>query len=182
MLKESQGELFDDLKEKDFSLKQFAKNMMPQRNLQVVQISMDMGIFLVILFLLVMIVAFAFGVETGKKSVAKRILDNYSAAAERNFVPVNDAAKAQPKTNTVNTKSAVKTSKPFTVQVGAFTGSSEAEKVSNGLKKMGVDAVIVPNGRLFTVNAGSYSTEKEAIYAQKLFSVRYKGCFVKKNI
>ncbi len=108
MARELQGELFEDLKDKDPQLKQFAKNIFPKRVPGSVQVSVDALILTAIFLVLGLIVAFALGFETGKKKT--------QAAYEitlRNFKKRENSNKPAPARRTDTRKQAV-TSVPYT--------------------------------------------------------------------
>lgn len=71
--------------------------------------------------------------------------------------------------------------KPYTMQLVTFKRQDLAEREVAELKKRGFYAFIIPSGDYYQVCAGQYVSKEDANRNLKLFSGRYKDCFIRRR-
>ncbi|MFH1790590.1 MAG: SPOR domain-containing protein, partial [Candidatus Omnitrophota bacterium] len=160
-------------------------------------------LFVAIVVVLGFIFSFAVGVETGKRRSSDVA---YAELAETVYVSPDkddlaelpgpavqdvsrgasrDASLPQipaPETTEKTAKPVdMDAQKPYTIQLISYREKSKAEAKANELKKAGKPAMIIRNNLYYQVCAGSYRDRKDAEKDIKLFSEKYKGCFLRRK-
>lgn len=156
-----------------------------------VTLTLERLVFIAIGLIMLMVVIYAFGVESGKRAVRTAGSETRISLVKAPQVPV----AAKPAINTTSASQAAKkiaalplttvavprtvANKPYTIFAASFSRQEYALLAVNKLKSAGFDAFLVPSGKLYRLCIGSY-TNSEA--AQKdLLKVRriYKDAFIK---
>ena len=168
---ERQRELFDEFEKEKGKFKQLAEKISHKRKDRYVHAPLENVVFLGIVILMCAVVAFALGVERGKRLVEP------VPEAENVSLPAEVAAP-QIELNPIEiTKSSSKGN--YAIQLISYKKRERAEAERDALLDKKIDAFITESGKWFQVSAGSYATVKEAETAQKEFGIQYKGCFIK---
>ena len=71
--------------------------------------------------------------------------------------------------------------KPYTLQLVTYKKKDLAEKDVAELRRRGAVAMIITSGDYYQVCAGQYLNKEEAKKDLKLFSLRYKDCFLRRR-
>jgi len=181
-----------------------------KRLLPYVKIPVEHTVILSIVVLVLIIVAFAFGVERGKKIgdevAAIERGEDISVTVEKELASedlslIENVKEAMPSATAVDAATTAKeekspviatdetqieTLKPaqgslYTVQLASFKDSKSAQGAVDKLTKKGIRNVeFTKRGGWYQVYATGYNTSGEAKKAQGLFSADYKDCFVRK--
>lgn len=181
MAREMQGDFFGDSHDEESKLKTFAKSIMPKRIPHLIQISMDVMIFLIIGIVFAIIIAFAFGMERGKrayrgaepKAPVTKILSSNIKEASKPIIP--DLQKMSYEKKQTD-------SLPFTIQIMAYNDKSLAVKKAKEIKNSGIDVFIIKTGKIYKICSGSYASALSAQEDMKRLSRAYKGSFIKKKV
>ena len=144
-----------------------------------------------IAFILVGCFVFFLGVLRGKSLIASA-----SHTLVKTTIPV---ATTVPQRMTVNPSVAVKpearvsrtianrvdpvenVNKPYTIQLSTYKKQDFAEKEVVALRHNGFYSTIIPSGGYYVVCAGQYATKDAAKKDLKIFSAKYKGCFLRRR-
>jgi len=171
---EYQKELFEEFGKEKGKLKRIAEKIGERRHRLYLQISPENAVFAAIVVLMCVIVAFALGVERGKRltpqSRARRV--------EKSAPKKKPEAKKEPevKTPAPPVKAGI-----YAIQLISYKKKQLAEKEKRDLSGKNIEAFIVPSGEWFQVCAGSYADIESARKALEKFSKDYKGCFIRKK-
>ncbi len=201
-----QKELFEfDQPKKSFSR---LSDMLPRADFEgkvMLTISLEKLIFISIGVIMVMVVLYAMGVESGKSSVkdygsrsvktAEASLKPPMLQGEAASIPPKSILSTAPLASLVRPAAQTKAiasvaakpqvsnaaSKPFTIRAGTFTKMENARTAGSILAKQGFVVTITYNAPYYMVNAGAY-TDKNLPEAQKdLARIRriYKDATIK---
>jgi len=206
MVDEYQKELFEEFKKEKGKIEKLANKISKRRKSTVIAISLDNIIFAVIIVILCIIVAFAFGVEKGKRirpgfetaltpkgpelEMEKEapLLTSAALSRDKIVLPGIEVGKEEtgPKeklpTSLEGERSKVTPLEemPYTIQVVSFKERRLAENEVKKLAKKNIKGFIVPSGNWYQVCAGRYKNMKDAKSALNKLASDYKGCFVRK--
>jgi len=151
--------------------------------------------------MLVLIFAFAFGVEQGKKSVVDKLVSiavmnkdnktevsdtlNMSDFTQKQSIAVSSTLKPEKKVvekaQKVQKSQPLKNTKPYTIQIIAYKKEKTAIKKAEALKKRGETSLILKSSNWFKVCVGSYANKDEARDDLKRLEKKYKGCFLRRK-
>jgi len=197
MSKELQKELFGEFKVKEPRFRQIARKMLPQRKMRILHVSLESVIFVAILIILCIVVAFALGVEKGKRSghlpssdvaepvvalrqdkgiVPEEVIDNKVIPVVDNVLePVAEYVPDEQVGDSSNIE------KPYTIQLIAYKDKKKALDKVNEFKNKGYESSIIERQDWYQVCTGSYSGREEAKRDLQKFSAKYPGCFFRKK-
>ncbi|MDD5439262.1 MAG: SPOR domain-containing protein, partial [Candidatus Omnitrophica bacterium] len=133
---------------------------------RVMRVSVEGGIIFGIVVMLGFILAFAIGVETGRR--------NGQAGATK---ARNTTVAAQKKIGS----GIVAPNKPYAIQLVAYRDRSSAVAAVNALKARGIAANVQFENNIYTVCTGSYKNREEAQLSLKRFVSAYNGAFIRKR-
>ena len=165
MADEYQKELFEEFGKEKGKLKRIAEKIGGRRHRLYLQISPENAVFAAIVVLMCVIVAFALGVERGK-----RLTPQSRARRVEKSAPRKKPTPAPP------VKAGI-----YAIQLISDKKEQRAEKEKRDLSGKNIEAFIVPSGEWFQVCAGSYADIESARKALEKFSKEYKGCFIRKK-
>ncbi|MGB2705663.1 MAG: SPOR domain-containing protein [Candidatus Omnitrophota bacterium] len=166
MAEEYQKELFEEFGEQKSKLKRIAERITQRQRKFYLRVSLENVVFAAIIAVMCVIVAFAMGVERGKR-VAPPL------APQKKVTP---PAK-EPEIKAVKQR----TTRTYAIQLISYRKKRLAEKEKRKLLDKNIEAFIVPSGEWFQVCAGGYGDIKDAKAGLKQFSKDYKGCFIRKK-
>jgi len=174
---EFQKELFDQFRKEKGRLERIADRMRDRRRRPHLYIPVENIVFAAIIFIMSLVLAFALGVERGRRRapVAREAGPGGAESVVMQPIVVTPAKSEKP-----DTKPVEKRELPYTVQLVSYRQRKQAESERDRLASGNVDAFIVTSGRWFQVCAGRYENVKEADAAREKFRKEYRGCFVKK--
>ena len=178
MTSDKQKEFFTEFKSEKGRFEKITDKITEKRSRRYLQISIENVAFLVIVLIVSLIIAFAFGVEHGKKIVPGQI--------GQEDVTIEEVIVSQPpKSEIVPVLPEIKEVKKeepkgiYTIQLIAYKEETLAEREKNRLIRNKSDAFIIKSKNWYQVCAGTYATAKDAKIALDKFSKTYKGCFVR---
>lgn len=176
---EYQRELFEEFGEKKGKFKRIADRITERQQKFYLRISLENIVFAVIIAVMCIIIAFAMGVERGKRALsgaAQQIPEQQkevtlAPAAEETGVTAVGIMAAEPE----------KAAGTYTIQLISYKKKSLAEKEKRKLSDENIEAFVIRSGEWFQVCAGGYGDIKDAKAALRIFSKEYKGCFIRKR-
>ncbi|MBL7158357.1 MAG: SPOR domain-containing protein [Candidatus Omnitrophica bacterium] len=173
MTQEVQKELFKEFKREATGLKRIAGRITQKKKSSSVYFSIESVAVIAIALIMGLVVAFALGVERGKR---------IAPAPREAAIPLK-AQKEKVEPKKIETKDTKKplASYPYLVQLISYKEKRKAEEELRGLSQKGHKALIIPSGEWFQVCAGGYESFKDAEIAKKEFEKTYIGCFVRKK-
>ena len=160
MSNEHQKELFGEFEKEKGKLKQIADKMTQRQQKLYLHLPLENIIVAAIAFIMCIIIAFALGVERGKRLKAPPLQDKI----------VKDVPEKIEKTY-----------KPYAIQLISYKEKQDAENELARLQKKKIDAFILHAGNWYQVCAGGYENIEEAQKALTQFRKDFEGCFVRKN-
>jgi len=190
MSREYQDEFFGEFKEEKGKIKKITDKITQGHKKLYLNLPAENIVFAVIIIIMAVVIAFALGVERGKR-LAKAKVDSRTAYEEASaredkvrMTPVEIAAEEikESKEEKATLLKAQEKSKPYTIQLISYKKEQRAVYEKDRLLKSNVTAFIVPSGDWYQVCAGGYENIKEAKRALENFTKKYKGCFIRKNI
>ena len=183
MTSEYQRELFEEFKKEEPALKQLAKKVLPRKRPHIIQIPLEGGIVSAILVLLLLIIAFAIGVETGKKqaAVAKQEVVSIAKKEESSKKVVLYKEEQVTEPEVVEKVEEKPIDRPYTIQVISYKDKRRARAKVKTLEAKGDKATIIERKGWFQVCVGSYLNKQEAEKDLGRLSSIYKGCFLREK-
>jgi len=174
-----QGELFNEFKIRDNSIKQITKNIMHRRrpHLHIFYVYLEQAVTIALLVIMGLIVSFALGVERGKKYMIIDLREVQKPAPVVSSETVQEPPKEDFKMEKAD--KAIDISKPYTIQLISYKKRELAEDKVEELKKVGLEADILERNSWYQVIVGAYVDRKSAEADFKKFSKIYKGCFLR---
>lgn len=139
--------------------------------------------WLAVTFIVIALVAFAVGVERGRRLktrtplTAPRAVTAPRSEAFASTAAVPSAAAGK-KTATKDTSAAVKGT--YTIQLGTYANRQYAEDQVRVLKKKGFQAVLVKDGRHVLVCVGAFTNKEAAVRYAARFKGMYKSCMIRR--
>ena len=148
-------------------------------------------ILLIIAFIITGVVAFALGIDRGKKMAVSRFSNQFDMAQ----VPVVDskqlAVKPQTKVplSTGQQKEIIenKVSTPiqasagsYTIQIASYQSNAYAQKEAGQLKMKGFSPLIVNKGKYIIVCVGNFSNQTTARSLLSELRKRYQDCYIRR--
>lgn len=174
-----QRELFEEFNIKKGKFEKIADKVTQKRRRFYVQTPLENIIFAAIVLIMCVIVAFALGVERGKRLVH---IEEGKVAS----VSVSAAPEPMAENKAVSDRAVVTTplshEAPYTIQLISYRAAPDAEKERDELSDKKIEAFIVRSGQWHGVCAGSYRNIKKAEAALKGFKKNYKDCFIRKGV
>ena len=176
-----------------------------QRFLPYIKMPVEYSVIAAIGVLVLVIVAYAIGVENGKRvrphedlSIREKVI--VAAQAPEEIVSVNADADTEEKYEDIQEPEApevpetvvapvpVKTEKKveiggdkeYIVRLAAFKNRVSAQEMADKLKTEGIGANMERNGDWFQVYVGGYRTIDEVREAKQGFSESYSGCYIRR--
>ena len=169
---EHQKELFQEFKKEKGGFERIADKIIHKRKSHYLHAPLENVVFAGIVILMCVVVAFALGVERGKRLT--------EPAPEAENVPprAEVAAAPQIELSPIEITGAV-AEDAYAIQLISYKKRELAEAERDALLDKKIDAFLTESGKWFQVSAGSYATMKEAEKALKEFEKEYRGCFIK---
>lgn len=180
---EIQAELFHEFSGQPQKAKRFPSlNKSPKPIL--ISTSIEQLIFAGILLILALCLVFFLGVIRGKslavpppRVVTPAPVSHMLAMPRyRPPVPKNQALPMQSKPSV-----SAPVKKPYMIQLVTYKRRDLAENEALAFRRRGMDAVVIPSGDYYQVCVGQYASKEEAKKDLKLFSVKYKDCFLRRR-
>jgi len=172
-IQETQQELFQEFSEKSNrperlpSVTKTQKPILLSTNIEQIILA---GILLILSFCLM----FFLGVLRGQSlSRSRTPVAIETRTAEPEIKPPSAPAAALPVGQNLN--------KPYTIQLVTYKKKELAEKDVAEFRRRGVAAMIITSGDYYQVCAGQYFNKEEAKKDLKLFSARYRDCFLRRR-
>lgn len=159
---EYQEEFFKEFQKEKSKFQKITDKMVQRQRRLYTHMSLENIVVAAIIAIMCLIVAFAFGVERGKKLI--------SHAPQKVEIPYREKEIAPQEMD-----------KPYTIQLISYAKEERAEKEKNKLLKKNIYTFIIQSGKWYQVCAGGYADIKEAKAALEEFSKDYKGCFIRKG-
>ena len=175
-----------------------------RRLLSHIRVPVEYIVIIAIITLVLIIIAYAIGVERGKNIQSMRLPESVPREMLQVEDEVEDEGHAEPvmieedvssdmisgeqqveeiavEEEDVKKKEITTLKEPvYVIQLASFQEESEAQMMVDGLKDTGVNAVSAKKGKWYQVSAEGYQTIEEAKAAQKVFLENYKDCYIKK--
>jgi len=172
MTGEYQKELFKEFQKGKGKLKKIADKVTGRQRKLYLHATLENVVFVSIIVIMCIIVAFALGVERGKRLGLQVTPQPASQAPEKpaNFtkpVKANIEKKREPED-------------PYIIQLISYKTKSRALGEKSALAERKINAFILPSGKWYQVCTGGYESVKDARKAMEAFKNDYKGCFVRK--
>lgn len=178
----------------------------PRYPLKSLTLSLENIIVGSILFIMLLVLFFCFGVERGKRimasSGAPQVVEPASAVKVDEIIipgesvdPSAQTPRADVPLKTIRTPSSStekppavqlsveenkKTGQFFTIQVASFKSEENAQREATGLKKKGYDIFVLPKGEHFIVSVGKFVQRNEAREFSKRLKNQYQDCLVRR--
>ena len=170
---EYQKELFEEFKKEKGKFRKIADKIAQRQPKFYIHISLENIVFVAIIGIMCMVVAFALGVEHGKRfTVPARMTQKEDLVFEEE-TPVSEPEAVTRDTGVPEEEIA------FVIQLISYTQKGRAESEKKRLLDKKIDAFIMPSGRWHQVCAGGYSDISEARKALEGFKKDYKGSFIR---
>ena len=187
MTREPQKEFFEEFKEEKGKIKKIAEKVAWGRKRHSVNVPAENIVFLVIILMMSVVIAFALGVERGKRLISvvpeAQIVEYKEESKEPDPVAGRVSLETKPEAEPGAAEKTImkENEPPYTIQLIAYKQKAAAEKEKNKLLNKQREAFIIPSGDWYQVCAGNYASVKDAESRLKEFSKDYKGCFVRKK-
>lgn len=177
----------------------------PRYPLKSLTLSLENIIVGSILFIMLLVLFFCFGVERGKRIVASsgapQVVEAASTVKVEEIIPgeaVDPSAQtpsADLPLKTIRTPPSGTEKQPaaqlsvnedkkagqfFTIQVASFKSEENAQREAMGLKKKGYDIFVLPKGEHFIVLVGKFVQRHEAKEFSKRLKNQYQDCLVRR--
>lgn len=177
----------------------------PRYPLKSLTLSLENIIVCSIIFIMLLVLFFCFGVEKGKQAVAasgttqilapgqtvkvneiiqEESVDTYAQAQSKD--PSLQATLTPPprtEQQPISQLSVNEGKNPgrfFTIQVGSFKSEENAQREAMSLKKKGYDIFVLPKGEHFIVSVGKFGQRNEAKEFSKRLKNQYQDCLVRR--
>ena len=173
---EYQKELFQEYNRRRTSLEKI-RDKITRRRRMYIHVPLENIVFITIVGIMCVIVAFAFGVERGKRLA--KIVTAFND--EDISLPEIEIKLEAVKHEEREKESASIADKPYTVQLISFKDERRAIEERDGLLAEGIDAFLIPSGNWYQVCAGYFDSMNDANSKLKSFSERYVGCFIRRR-
>ena len=185
MSNEYQKELFEEFKQERGKFEKIVDKINTKRKKLYIHAPLENAVFAVIIAIMCIIVAFALGVERGKRLVSleerevNAAFEEVVTAPQIELSPI-EVGKPKAKEPTLAPKAA-SVPRRYTIQLISYKQKSIAEAEKNKLLNRNVNAYIIPSGNWYQVCAGGYDTTEKAKAALLKFEKEYKGSFIRKG-
>ncbi|NQU95847.1 MAG: SPOR domain-containing protein [Candidatus Omnitrophica bacterium] len=185
MSNEYQKELFDEFKQGKGKFEKIVDKINVKRKKLYIHAPLENAVFTVIIVVMCIIVAFALGVERGKRFTSLETREESAVFKEAVTTPQIklspiEIGKPEAKEPVTAPKAA---SAPglYTIQLISYKQESIAEAEKNKLLNKNVNAYIIRSGNWYQVCAGGYGTMEKAKAALLELEKEYKGSFIRKG-
>jgi len=181
MANEYQKELFEEFGKQKGKLKRITEKIGHSQHKFYLHISPENAVLGAIIAVMCIILAFATGVERGKKlappaGAARR--SEKVAPAKKSAPAKTPAVKKEPEAKVPAAKTPAGI---YAIQIISYKQKQPAEKKKRELTDKNIDAFIIRSGEWFQVCAGSYADIGDAKAALEGFAKDYKGCFIRRK-
>ena len=198
MFDESQKELFEEFKKEKGKIERIADTIARKRKKTYLSFSLENLVFILIVFMLALIVAFALGVERGKKigqDIEPVVLESVYVSGEYDTVssegylkppelgieaPLPETFELPLEPSVPEKKEALPKERLYTIQVISYKQKDLAEKEVRKLSAGKVEAFVIPSGNWYQVCAGRYRNTDEAKKELLALAKEYNGSFVRR--
>ena len=188
MSNEYQKELFEEYKQERGKFEKIVDKINIKRKKLYLHAPLENVVFAVIIIIMCVIVAFALGVERGKRLISESDREEIEVSIPVQSVPqielspieVGKPKKEEPAKAPSVTK-VTNATKRYTIQVISYKQRNLAEAEKNKLLNNNVNAYIIPSGNWYQVCAGGYDTIEKAKAALIKIEKKYKGSFIRKG-
>ena len=185
MPNEYQKELFEEFKQGKGKFEKIVDKINVKRKKLYIHAPLENAVFTVIIVIMCIIVAFALGVEQGKRFAS---LENAEENAVFKEVMTAPQIKLSPievgkptAEEPVTAPKARSAPNQYTIQLISYKQKSIAEAEKNKLLNKNVNAYIIRSGNWYQVRAGGYGTIEKAKAALQKLEKEYKGSFIRKG-
>lgn len=169
---EHQNELFQEFEKKKGGLEKIADRITERRKKFYATLALENIVFGIIIIIMCFVVAFALGVERGKRLVPAPV------EIEKATVAIAPVAAPEPVLiEPVSVEPAPRAR--YTIQLISYKREKRALREKKELTKHKIDAFITKSDNWYQLCTGSYKDMKAAKEALASLRDRYKGCFVK---
>ncbi len=182
MSAEYQKELFEEFKKEKGKFRKITDKITQRQPKFYIHVSLENIVFAAIIGIMCIVVAFALGVERGKRFTVLAGMARKEAPVEAVFeeeISVSETEVAPRDAGASDSKSDNETA--FVIQLISYTQKERAESEKKRLMDKKIDAFIMPSGKWYQVCAGGYSAISEARKALEGFKKDYKGCFIRRG-
>jgi len=172
MTGEYQKELFEEFQKEKGKFKKIADKVTGRQHKLYLHVSLENVVFISIIVIMCIIVAFALGVERGRRlaeGVTREPVPQASKAPESLTKPIKASAGEMKEAKKV-----------YTIQLISYKTEKRALTEQSALREKKIDTFIVLSGKWHQVCTGGYEVTKDARKAMEAFKNDYKGCFVRK--
>lgn len=189
MSREHQDEFFREFKEEKGSIKKMADKITQGHKKLYVNLPVENIVFAIIIIIMAVVVAFALGVERGKRLVDTKTgggstyEEALATEPQIRMAPIEITAgeRKEPEKEEIPLEKLQEKSKPYVIQLISYKKEQRAINERDRLSRSNVTTFIVPSGDWYQVCAGGYENIKEAKSALQNFAKEYKGCFIRKR-
>ena len=184
---EYQKELFGEFKKEKGKFKKITDKITKRQQKLYMHVPLENIVFAGIVIIMCIVVAFALGVERGRRFGPSATLEEKESLEEKIILPEIEISATERKTPDAEDRAAPKglepkseeSYKPYTIQLISYKQKALAEKEKNRLLNKKVDAFIISSGSWLQVCAGNYVSTKEAKKDLEGFRKKYKSCFIR---
>lgn len=173
-----QQELFDEFKDRDAKKRLIGKGVLPDKAF-VFTFGYEKVILVILGFIIILAITFAFGFERGKKTIFVKRVTTQPITVKAAAAKPTAAKPIAVKVPAPILKQVVQ--RPYTIQVATFKSKQYAQEEAEKLRKKGFPTTIIGINGLYEVWAGEYSDQKEASQALSMLSKIYKDCYIRKR-
>ena len=199
MTGEYQRELFGEFKEEKGKFEKIADKIARRKQRLGIHVPLENIVFAGIIFILCVVVAFALGIERGKRYTKGLKLEPLAAREEETVIVSEEKKNAprielatieiaqirredEPAAKPVKNETAAEPKDlPYTIQLIAYKKKPLAERERDRLLDKKIGAFIIPSGKWYQICAGAYGNMQDAKRALAGFSEKYKGCFIRRR-
>ena len=188
MSNEYQKELFEEYKQEKSKFEKIVDKINVKRKKLYLHAPLENAVFAVIITIMCVIVAFALGVERGKRLIVKSVDEEIEVSTPVQSVPQIELGpievgkpKEEEPAKAPNATDVTNAAKRYTIQVISYKQKNLAEAEKNKLLNKNVNAYIIPSGSWYQVCAGGYDTVEKAKEALIKIEKDYKGSFIRKG-
>lgn len=184
---EYQKELFEEFKKEKGKFRKIADKITQKQPKFYIHVSLENIVFAAIIGIMCIVVAFALGVERGKRftvpaSMArKESFEAFVFEKETKETAVSEPETVARDTSASEEETASDKKTAFVIQLISYTQKRLAESEKKRLLDKKIDAFIMPSGKWYQVCAGGYSDISEAGKALEGFKKDYRGCFIRRG-
>ncbi|MEE9499992.1 MAG: SPOR domain-containing protein [Candidatus Omnitrophota bacterium] len=170
---EYQEELFEEFKKEKGKFRKIADKITQRQPKRYIHVSLENIVFAAIIGIMCIVVAFALGVERGKRFTVAAGMARKKAPVFEKETPVSEPEAVTRDRDASDKETA------FVIQLISYKQKRRAESEKKRLLDKKIDAFIMPSGRWHQVCAGGYSDISEARKALEGFKKDYKGSFIR---